>query len=74
MREVIFSCDNCTYVLSDNKVFKDHISIEFIDFGIAYKEGSGNWCINNSLHGVKKFCDRDCMKEWIDDINLGGLL
>lgn len=66
MKILIYSCDNCSEVLSDKSrgINKKHISIDFgAPSGWVTKE-KRMWDFRVSVFGIHQFCNGKCLGEY----------
>lgn len=67
MKITVYKCDTCDKVLSADKEFKKHLSLENVgSISFVEKIGNGNYHGTKVLGGFKQFCDTLCLASFIN--------
>ena len=62
MRKIIYQCDECEKVLSDGKIAKPHLSVEFASYsGWVSRHPQSGWRHDDTVSGRKQFCNGVCL-------------
>jgi len=77
MKCVIYKCDGCRKILSDqtNKVQEPHICIENTSILLARPSKGGEWDRKNMLEkrGTFQFCNAKCFENWLLRFEVAGI-
>lgn len=72
MREIVYKCDFCKAILSNDRIHKPHLSLHLKeDSGItepAFREGTKKvefWEFRTNYEGKFQFCDEKCFGNFI---------
>lgn len=75
MKKIIYICDECNKVLSDESKNCRHLSIKFSNCSgwvskhpLKYDTSEWIWEHDNTLEGVKQFCDGKCLGRYFDKL------
>lgn len=75
MKIVIYKCDECNKILSDDNNIKNiHLSINFAQHSGWVKPSlnyiPGCWHHETKLNGIKQFCDEKCLAKFFKKTKL----
>jgi len=65
MKITIYKCDECNKILSDDKEFSSHLSIDSGRIQLAHKGDTKHILTHNLLTGIKQFCNTVCLSNYI---------
>ncbi len=69
MRLIIYKCDQCNNILSDDKINEKHLSLSFNhNSGWAKgQENSNRGIFTSTISGIHQFCDTKCLSKYLNN-------
>ena len=66
MRKIIYQCDNCEKILSDDKINTPHININLNGASGWIVPGNSGWNNTKQIYGIFQFCNSKCLGDYFN--------
>jgi hypothetical protein len=70
MLSILYKCDECFKILSEDGKGKPHISINFEKYSGWVKESNGVWTHYSKVIGLRQFCSGMCLGRFFNKLKI----